>query len=251
MKKTIFKAYICLILICTLSFATQSNVDNILNFAEKNISWLGQASIVIKVGSKYIYIDPFNIKKPRAEKADLILITHPHFDHLNTDSIKNVMKENTVFYGPVECFKIFRTKKHNIVQPGFKAEISGISIIAVPAYNIVKNQFHAKEKKWVGYIIIVNGIKIYIAGDTERIPEMASINSDISILPLGQTYTMGSLGEAVLAAVDTKAKVIIPYHYGGGEGTLEDAKKFCSLIKQKGLKCILKQKLASNQEPVH
>jgi L-ascorbate metabolism protein UlaG (beta-lactamase superfamily) len=103
----------------------------------------------------------------------------------------------------------------------------------VPAYNVVKTNYHPKGNKWVGYILTIDGVKIYHAGDTERIPEMQEFTCDIVMLPLGQTYTMNSVEEAAEATLDVQAKIAIPIHYGMYEGTVEDAKKFQELLKNK------------------
>jgi L-ascorbate metabolism protein UlaG (beta-lactamase superfamily) len=114
-----------------------------------------------------------------------------------------------------------------------KTTVGNIQIEAVPAYNIVKTNYHPKEKKYVGYIITVEGVRIYHAGDTERIPEMKEFTCDIVLLPLGQTYTMNTVEEAAEAALDVKAKFAIPIHYGMYEGKMEDAIKFAELLKDK------------------
>jgi L-ascorbate metabolism protein UlaG (beta-lactamase superfamily) len=119
--------------------------------------------------------------------------------------------------------------------------IDGILIEAVPAYNIVKTNFHPKANNWVGYILTIDKIRIYHTGDTERIPEMKNMACDIILLPLGQTYTMNSVEEAAEATLDVKAKIAIPIHFGLYEGKAEDAQKFQALLKVK-VKVIIKQK---------
>ncbi|MBM3437493.1 MAG: MBL fold metallo-hydrolase, partial [Bacteroidetes bacterium] len=101
---------------------------------------------------------------------------------------------------------------------------------AVPAYNVVKTKFHPKSNKWLGYILELEGKKIYLAGDTERIPEMKAIACDIALLPLGQTYTMNSVEDAAEAAKDVKAGIVIPIHYGLYEGTQADSARLKKLL---------------------
>lgn len=207
-----------------------------------NIHWLGQATVKISVPGKTIYIDPFQIKK--TDQADIILITHSHSDHLSPGDISKISSSNTIIIAPEDCLaKIKNIPKEKTItsEPGFKTQVGGILIEAVPAYNIIKTNFHPKENQWVGYVLTLNGIKIYHAGDTERIPEMKGLECDIALLPLGQTYTMNSIKEAAEAAIDVKAKVAIPIHYGLYEGQNQDAREFKALLKDK-IKVIIKEK---------
>jgi L-ascorbate metabolism protein UlaG (beta-lactamase superfamily) len=112
-------------------------------------------------------------------------------------------------------------------------ERAGIRIETLPAYNIKKTQFHPRSAGHVGYVLTIDGVRIYHAGDTERIPEMKELNCDIALLPLGQTYTMNSVNEAAQAALDTKAKIAIPMHYDMYEGTPQDAERFKKLLEGK------------------
>ena len=195
------------------------------------IHWFGQASVKIEAGSRIIYSDPYMIKKQ--DKADIVLITHSHFDHLSVDDIKKVAATGTRFYAPPDCIaKIKAAGYSNIteVRPGFSEKFDNISIEAVPAYNVVKKNFHPQENNWVGYVIGIDDKRIYLAGDTERIPEMKNIACDIALLPLGQVYTMNSVEEAAEAAKDVKAATAIPIHYGVYEGTKADAMLFRKLL---------------------
>jgi len=197
----------------------------------EKISWHGQAAISIENGEQKIYIDPYKLK--HEDKADLILITHSHGDHLSADDIAMVATENTKFVCPHNCIAPLEDLGYrNItgVAPGDRIVVDGTEILAVPMYNIVKTNFHPKENKWTGYIIDVGGVKVYHAGDTERIPEMKEVECDIVFLPLGQTYTMNSVEEAAEAALDTGAEIAIPIHYGLYEGTKEDALRFKELL---------------------
>jgi L-ascorbate metabolism protein UlaG (beta-lactamase superfamily) len=199
-----------------------------------NIHWFGQAAVKIEAEGKIIYIDPFKIKK-KTNDADIILITHCHQDHLSLADIAKVVKENTLFLAPHSCMKEMKKLKSVVMPsgPGMSKDIDGILIEAVPAYNVKKTKFHPKKNKWVGYVLTVNGVKIYHAGDTERIPEMKDFSCDIAMLPLGQTYTMNSVEEAADAALDVNAKIAIPIHYGMYEGKAEDAQRFAELLKDK------------------
>ncbi|MBI4645040.1 MAG: MBL fold metallo-hydrolase [Bacteroidia bacterium] len=188
-----------------------------------------------------IYIDPYQLKT--TEKADIILITHSHYDHLSLDDIAMIKDEKTTFIAPKDAAdKIearFKTKV-TILEPGQKTNIGNINIEAVAAYNPDK-QYHPKANKWVGYIFTINGVKIYHAGDTGRIPEMKNITCDIALLPLGQTYTMTTVEDAVLSAGDVHAKIAIPIHYGLYEGKAEDAVTFKNSLSGK-VEVVIKQK---------
>ena len=127
------------------------------------------------------------------------------------------------------------------VSPGDKIEVKGTEITAVPMYNVIKTNYHPRENDWTGYILNVDGVKVYHAGDTERIPEMKGLDCDIVMLPLGQTYTMNSVEEAAAAALDTGADIAIPIHYGMYEGTVEDAARFKELLTGKMQVVILEQ----------
>ena len=202
----------------------------------KNVHWLGkQASVKIQAGKKIIYIDPYEIAK-KTNDADIVLVTHSHRDHLSPVDIKKVAKADTVFIAPQSCVSGIEAEfntKVIISEPGMSRRLGEIQIRAVPAYNVIKTKYHPKGNKWVGYILTIDDVKIYHAGDTERIPEMQEFTCDIVMLPLGQKYTMNSVEEAAKAVLDVRAKIAIPIHYGMYEGTVEDAKKFQELLKDK------------------
>lgn len=199
----------------------------------ENIRWYGQSSIRIETSGKFIYIDPYLVTDK--EPAELIFITHSHGDHFSIDDIRKIANNNTKIYAPKDCCQKLISEgivNCKAVAPGQTLNIDGIKVKIVPAYNIAKN-FHAKEKKFVGYLLTVDGVKIYHPGDTERIPEMKDIKCDIAFMPLGQTYTMQNVEEAVNAVLDVQAKVAIPFHYGMYEGAVNDAKLFKDLLKDK------------------
>ena len=199
------------------------------------IVWLGQAGIRI-MDKKIIYIDPFSLKGNHP-KADIILITHDHQDHLDKKSIDLIAKENTIVVFPESIKVDIKSALLKPVKVNSTNTIEGYKIVAVPAYNIKKTMFHPRNKGYVGYIIDIDGIKIYHTGDTERIPEMKNLNVDIILLPLGQTYTMNSVEEAVEVVKDVKAKVAIPIHFGLYEGKAIDATNFCKLLEKEKIKC--------------
>lgn len=192
------------------------------------IKWLGHDTFKISA-EKVIYTDPFQIKK--SDRADIILVTHEHYDHFSPDDIKKLLTENTVLVLPADCSGKIKAKEV-IVKPGDKIKVEGIEIEVVPSYNTNK-KFHPKEKGWVGYIFKVSGKRIYIAGDTDYIPEMKTFkNIDIALLPVSGTYVM-TAEEAVQAALDIKPKLAIPMHYGSIVGDEKDAKYFAEKLKGK------------------
>ena len=195
-----------------------------------NIEWLGHASFVLK-SDKIIYIDPFQIKG--GDKADLILITHEHYDHCSIADLHKIIKPETIIITVADCqSKLSGLKIANVtlVRPGDKVNVKGTLIEAVHAYNTNK-RFHPKQNEWVGFIITINGKRIYHAGDTDAIPEMNSLkNIDIALVPVSGTFAM-TAEEAANAVNSFRPKVAVPMHYGSIVGQRSDAERFKSLAK--------------------
>jgi|UPI0003A42662 L-ascorbate metabolism protein UlaG (beta-lactamase superfamily) len=190
-----------------------------------NVKWLGHATIKLS-GSKVIYIDPYQLKQ--TDTADLILVTHDHFDHLSTPDINKLIGPQTIIVLPKGSKN---PPKGNLryIQPGETLKVDGIEIQAVPAYNVNK-QFHPKAAGYVGYIVLLDGVKYYHAGDTDLIPEMKNIQADVAFLPVGGTYTM-TAAEAAEAVNLIKPKVAVPMHWGTIVGSQKDAEQFKQLVK--------------------
>ncbi|MEJ5273133.1 MAG: MBL fold metallo-hydrolase [Spirochaetota bacterium] len=189
---------------------------------------LGHASIKIQK-KLIIYVDPFNIKDS-ANDADLIFCTHSHYDHLSIQDIRKILKTSTTIIVPKESEDKVKELGLKVitVEPDHQYTASSISFTTTYAYNIGK-QFHPKEKKWVGYIINVDNIKYYIAGDTDSVPEIQNLNVDVAFLPVGGTYTM-NWKEAAMLANRLKPKYAIPIHFGDVVGSISDAKSFVEQI---------------------
>jgi len=192
------------------------------------IEWLGHASFKISNDLK-IYIDPFDLKE--GEKADLIFVTHEHYDHCSVADIKKLVKEDTIVVIPEDCIAKLRDFKTFPVLPSKSYEVKRIKFKTIPAYNLNK-AFHTRASNWVGYVIEVEGAKIYHAGDTDFVPEMKELKEiDIALVPVGGTYTMDA-EEAAKAVNSFKPKIAIPMHYGKIVGSEKDAETFKNLVKE-------------------
>ena len=197
----------------------------------ENIEVLYHSSIRISK-DKIIYIDPFKIDK-NYKDADIIFITHDHYDHYSEEDIDKVIKENTIIVIPEEILtKLLRKGiSENLivtVKPNEKYMVQGIKVETIPAYNINKN-FHSKEKDWVGYIITINSTRYYIAGDTDVTEENKKVKCDVAFVPVGGTYTM-NFKEAAQLVNKIKPKIAVPIHYGSVVGTKQNATDFVRLL---------------------
>lgn len=186
------------------------------------ITWLGHASFKIEGEEGLtIYLDPWKIKAK--DEADLIFISHSHYDHLSPDDVNRIQGKATTILVPTDGVGKLRGEVR-AVKPGDSLSLKGINVRAVPAYNLNK-PYHPKENGWVGYFFEVETISIYHAGDTDFVPEMNDLKPSVALLPIGGTYTMDV--ENALAAVEAiKPRMIIPMHFGDIVGTLNDAKRF-------------------------
>ena len=186
----------------------------------KKMTWLGHDCFRIEA-EKTIYFDAFEISS--GPQADIILITHDHYDHCSPDDVAKIQGPNTVIVTEKDSAKKL-SGDVRVVKAGDSIDITGLVVHAVPSYNIDKD-FHPKKNGWLGYIIDVEGIKLYHAGDTDFIPEMSDITVDIALLPVSGTYVM-TADEAVRAALVIKPRVAIPMHYGSIVGDEHDAVRF-------------------------
>jgi L-ascorbate metabolism protein UlaG (beta-lactamase superfamily) len=197
---------------------------------------LGHDGFRIQDG-QVIYIDPYQIQGA-GPKADILLVSHEHFDHCNVDDLKKVVGSNTVVVAHAQSkgeLSKLKVKEVKIVKPGDKINVGDVSIEAVPAYNVNKfmepgKPFHPKEDGKLGYIVTVKGVRIYHAGDTDHIPEMKNIRTDVALLPVSGTYVM-TVQEAAEAVASVNPTVVIPMHYGSIVGDRKDAEALQKLVK--------------------
>lgn len=201
-------------------------------------NWLGHDSFkLVTPDNKVVYIDPYKISEVHHKKndAEIVLISHNHFDHLSIEDLRHVINEKTMIIAASECIEKLKQegfKNVKNVEPGQTIEERGVSIEIVPAYNTNKN-FHPKDDKKIGFIFSFDKmLKIYHAGDTDKIPEMSEFKPDIALVPVSGVYVM-SADEAADAVNNLikPSKLAIPMHYGTIVGSLDDAKKFKTLVK--------------------
>ena len=198
---------------------------------QENAEVLIHSSIRLN-GEKVIYIDPFKIDK-QFNDANFVFITHDHYDHYSEEDIDKVKKNDTIFIVP-EMLSSKLLKKGipdtNIVpvEPNRIYGVSGLKFETIPAYNIDK-QFHPKENGWVGYVIELNRLRYYTAGDTDVTEENKQVKCDIALVPVGGTYTMNAKEAAELVNI-IKPKIAVPIHYGEIVGTKQDAEEFITLL---------------------
>lgn len=188
----------------------------------ENIIWHGHDTFEIKGKNVNIFTDPFQLTTE--SKADIILVTHSHHDHCSPDDIDKLLKDDTEIAASQDC-KSKINGNVTAMNPGDNAEIKGVNIEAVRAYNIGKD-FHPKENNWLGFIFELDGTRYYLAGDTDFIPEMKNLEDiDIALIPVSGTYVM-TAEEAVEATLAINPKLAIPMHYGAIVGSESDAALF-------------------------
>lgn len=196
------------------------------------VAWLGHSGFRLTAGSRTIYIDPYRVM-PGARKADLILITHGHYDHFSLQDVERLSKPTTEVIAPAAVAERLSGRVRSIVHDEEiePEHVRGVSVRAVAAYNTSKRDkegrvFHPREAGGVGYDVNVRGERLYHAGDTDVIPEMDSVAGvDVALLPVSGTYVM-TAGEAAEAARRIQPRVAVPMHWGEHLGTREDALAF-------------------------
>lgn len=174
-----------------------------------------------------IYFDPYKIDRDYHD-ADIIFITHDHYDHYSPLDIKKVIKDDTIIVAPQDIGEKLSTNNVIGVVPNKNYEVLNIKFKTIPAYNVNKN-FHPKENNWVGYLLEYNNIKYYIAGDTDITKENHDIVCDVAFVPIGGVYTM-DYQEAAKLINKIKPRIAVPTHYGLIVGNKDDGIKFSKLL---------------------
>tara|TARA_B100000315_G_C14567895_1_gene583903 strand:- start:45 stop:710 length:666 start_codon:yes stop_codon:yes gene_type:complete len=214
------------------------------------IEFLGHSGILLSNG-KRIAIDPYNVSD-NVPKADVVLITHSHYDHCSIKDIEKIIEPGAIIVCTADCqSKIMKLEGVHIqvMEVGDELEIGNLKIETIAAYNKHK-EFHPKNEGWVGYIIKMKDVIIYHAGDTDFIPEMQKLsgygkhgNKFVSLLPVSGKYVMNP-DEAAKAASLISPDLTIPIHYGAGvAGTSEDAERFVELCKEMNLNAEILEKI--------
>ena len=193
----------------------------------ENIKVLCHSSIKFEK-EKIIYFDPFKVEE-NYNDADVIFITHSHYDHFSEEDILKVKKEETKIVVPEDLYNRslelgFSEENILVVRPNEEYEINNIKFKTIPAYNLNKN-FHPKTNNWVGYIITLDNIVYYIAGDTDVTEENRKVKCDVAFVPIGGTYTM-TAKEAATLVNEINPKITVPIHYNCIIGSKEDEKVF-------------------------
>ena len=215
------------------------------------IEYLGHSGFFLSGGGKDVAIDPYNVSE-KAPKAELILITHSHYDHCSIKDIQAIKKSGATVVIPADAqSKITKIDGVNmqIIEPGDELQFGNVKIEAVPAYN-VSREFHPKREGWMGFIVKFKDVIVYHAGDSDKIPEMSRLtgygkrgNEFIAFLPVSGKYVMG-VEEAADVASLISPDFVIPMHYGAGvAGTREDAERFVKLCRERGLKADVLEKI--------
>jgi L-ascorbate metabolism protein UlaG (beta-lactamase superfamily) len=194
----------------------------------ENIHWLGHDSIRLD-GTATVYIDPWKLPAG-PPPAGLILVTHDHFDHLSLPDIDAITGPDTVVVGPASVTGQVRSLETVTVAPGDRASVAGVEVLAVPAYNLDKfrapgEPYHPRESGGVGYVVVLDGVRYYHAGDTDVVPEMADVRCEVALLPVGGKFTM-TWDEAIEACDLIGPAVAVPMHYGEIIGDSRDAERF-------------------------
>jgi L-ascorbate metabolism protein UlaG (beta-lactamase superfamily) len=193
------------------------------------LHWLGHDSFRLD-GPPVIYFDPWKLRG-RQPVADLVLVSHEHHDHCSPGDVKKVSGPETVVIAAATAAG--QLPGARAVRPGDRLTVAGVEIEAVRAYNVNKFRspgvpFHPKEAEHVGFVVTVEGVRVYHTGDTDPIPEMAEVDCDVALLPVSGTYVM-TVEEAAEAARTLQAQIVVPMHYGSGIGTANDGQRLTEL----------------------
>jgi L-ascorbate metabolism protein UlaG (beta-lactamase superfamily) len=191
----------------------------------EGITWFRGSSIRIRRSGVEVHVDPLGVDED--SEADLVLLTHPHFDNFSEEDIERVRGEQTVLVAPASMKKQLEGADH-LMRPGDMLQLDGFDVLAVPAHNVNK-KFHTSDHGWLGYVFTVGGTTFYHAGDTDFLPSMSGIRCDVAFLPVGGHYTMG-VEDAARAGAACGAEIIVPIHWGDAHGTDADVTRLRELF---------------------
>jgi L-ascorbate metabolism protein UlaG (beta-lactamase superfamily) len=191
----------------------------------ERFTWFRQSALRFAGDGFTVYIDPWGTTG-EDPPADVILITHAHADHFQPQEIERLSGAGTKLVAPHDVAREL-SGDVSVVAPGDSIEVSGISVQAVPAYNVHPDRLnnHPKTNRWVGYILELEGKAYYHAGDTDHTPELDEVKTDVAFLPIGGTYTMDP-AEAAGLARSISPQIAVPMHYGFVVGSPKDAETF-------------------------
>jgi L-ascorbate metabolism protein UlaG (beta-lactamase superfamily) len=189
------------------------------------ITWFRGSSVRIRRNGVEIHVDPLGLTE--GSRADLVLLTHPHYDNFSEADIERVRTPATVLVAPASMKKLLGDADH-LMRPGDMLQLDGFDVLAVPAHNVEK-KFHTPDNGWLGYVFTVGDTTYYHAGDTDFLPAMSDIRCDVAFLPCGGHYTMG-VEDAAKAAAACGAELVVPIHWGEPHGTLEDIERLAELF---------------------
>lgn len=206
-----------------------------MDFNGVSFHWLGHDGFRIISGGKTVYFDPYQLSKAQHNKkdADIVFISHNHFDHLSMDDLKHVVGKKSSIVAAKECIdqlKAAGAAEVRGVEPGDRLAVQGVAVEVLAAYNTNK-KFHPKADGKVGFVITLGNTRIYHTGDADDIPEMSAAKPDVALVPVSGTYVMTA--EEAAGAVNEKIKpkkLAIPMHYGSIVGSEQDATKFKELV---------------------
>ena len=213
------------------------------------LSWLGHDGFKFVTPSGIFAIDPYRVIKASDDVADVLFITHEHFDHCSPEDIAKVIGPDTIIVAPeiaAECLAPFDNEKV-FVKPFVEGEVGPVKFYTVPAYNVNKFKapgvvFHPKEDGRVGYVLEIGDVTFYHAGDTDLIPEMETVRADVAMLPVSGVYVMTAEEAAEAVKLIQGVKVAIPMHWGTIVGSIDDAIRFKELVEPLGIDVIIPEK---------
>jgi L-ascorbate metabolism protein UlaG (beta-lactamase superfamily) len=201
-----------------------ASIEDLKGYAEEHLRWYGQSAFRLSAASgEVLFMDPFRVPAS-AGPADIILISHPHSDHFDRRAVSSLRGSRTEVVVPQSSARAGLEG----ISAGQSLRIGNIGITALPAYNLSK-PFHARQKGWVGYVVEVDGLRVYHAGDTDLIPEMKGLKPDIALLPVGGLFTMNAAGAAEAAGA-LGAVLAIPMHFNGLFGGRDAGERFARLL---------------------